>query len=399
MSQEKKKFNLSKLKDISSMDVKDIGKIFKKNNGESNNIRYNDINNKESKIKGRGRQVISIDIGSYSIKVVEGKFQKNILNINKLIEVETPEGIVADGKILDENYLVATLDKLIKENNIKAKDVIFTTNSSSIINRDILIPSVAEEELDTVVRYEIQQYLPINLNDYVIQYIFLEEVSEDDEIKLKINVTAFPERMALSYYNVINSLSLNPYILDVNYNSINKLANLGEFTLNEQYIIEGTVAFVDMGATSINVSIFKNGKVDFTRIIRIGGDNIDHALSESMNMSIKSTELIKMKEVDLLDNDKGNLKTKTIQRVMDEALEELERIIQFYKNKSNSSIDKLYVFGGLSSIKNIDIYLGEKLNIKASKIEEIKNVNLGNNDLFTKDLSVYLNAIGAIIRV
>ena len=258
---------------------------------------------------------------------------------------------------------------------------------------------MAEEELDTVVRYEIQQYLPINLNDYVIQYIFLEEVSEDDEIKLKINVTAFPERMALSYYNVINSLSLNPYILDVNYNSINKLANLGEFTLNEQYIIEGTVAFVDMGATSINVSIFKNGKVDFTRIIRIGGDNIDHALSESMNMSIKSTELIKMKEVDLLDNDKGNLKTKTIQRVMDEALEELERIIQFYKNKSNSSIDKLYVFGGLSSIKNIDIYLGEKLNIKASKIEEIKNVNLGNNDLFTKDLSVYLNAIGAIIRV
>ena len=399
MSQEKKKFNLSKLKDISSMDVKDIGKIFKKNNSESNNIRYKDINNKESKIKGRGRQVISIDIGSYSIKVVEGKFQKNILNINKLIEVETPEGIVADGKILDENYLVATLDKLIKENNIKAKDVIFTTNSSSIINRDILIPSVAEEELDTVVRYEIQQYLPINLNDYVIQYIFLEEVSEDDEIKLKINVTAFPERMALSYYNVINSLSLNPYILDVNYNSINKLANLGEFTLNEQYIIEGTVAFVDMGATSINVSIFKNGKVDFTRIIRIGGDNIDHALSESMNMSIKSTELIKMKEVDLLDNDKGNLKTKTIQRVVDEALEELERIIQFYKNKSNSSIDKLYVFGGLSSIKNIDIYLGEKLNIKASKIEEIKNINLGNNDLFTKDLSIYLNAIGAIIRV
>ncbi|WP_294170401.1 hypothetical protein [uncultured Clostridium sp.] len=57
MSQEKEKFNLSKLKDISSMEVKDIGKIFKKNNNGSNNIRYKDINNKESKIKGRGRQV------------------------------------------------------------------------------------------------------------------------------------------------------------------------------------------------------------------------------------------------------------------------------------------------------------------------------------------------------
>lgn len=399
MSQEKKKFNLSKLKDISSMDIKDIGKIFKKNNSESNNIRYKDITTKENKIKGKGRQVISIDIGSHSIKVVEGKLQKNILNINKLVEVKTPEGAIADGKIIDEGFIVATLDKLIKENNIKTKDVIFTTNSSSIINRDILVPSVEEEELDTVVRYEIQQYLPINLNDYVIQYVFLDEIVDDTGIKLKINVTAFPERMALSYYNVINSLSLQPYILDVNYNSINKLANFGQFTLNDKHIIEGTVAFVDMGATSINVSIFKDGKLDFTRMIKIGGDNIDYALSESMNMSIKSTEFIKMKEVDLLDGDEGNLKLRTIQRVIDEVLEELERIIQFYKNKSNTNIDKIYIYGGLSKFKNIDSYLTERLNIKALKINEIKNINLGNDALFAKDLSLYLNAIGAIIRM
>lgn len=399
MSQEKKKFSLSKLKDISSMDIKDIGKIFKKNNIESNNITYKDITNKESKTRGKGRQVISIDIGSYSIKVVEGKFQKNILNINKLVEVKTPEGAIADGKIIDEGFIVATLDKLIKENNIKSKDVIFTTNSSSIINRDILVPSVAEEELDTVVRYEIQQYLPINLNDYVIQYVFLDEIIDDKGIKLKINVTAFPERMALSYYNVINSLSLQPYVLDVNYNSINKLANFGQFTLNDKHIIEGTVAFVDMGATSINVSIFKDGKLDFTRMIKIGGDNIDYALSESMNMSIKSTEFIKMKEVDLLDGDEGNLKVRTIQRVIDEVLEELERIIQFYKNKSNTSIDKIYIYGGLSKFKNIDSYLTERLNIKILKINEIKNINLGNDALFAKDLSLYLNAIGAIIRM
>ena len=397
MSQETKKTDSSKLKDLASLDVKDIGKIFKKD--KSNDLKGNRFE-KKSKPNKKSRAVISIDLGSNSIKVAEGKLQKNILNINKLMEVKTPENTVDDGKILDQNYIVAILDKLIKENNIKAKDVIFTTNSSSVINRDILIPSVADEELDTVVKYEIQQYLPINLNDYVIQYVFLEEVlSENKETKLKINVTAFPERMALSYYNVINSLSLNPYILDVNYNSINKLANFGEFTLNNKNTIEGTVAFVDMGATSINVSIFKDGKIDFTRMIKIGGDNIDFALSESMNMSIKSTEFIKMKEVDLLDNDEGNIKTKTIQKVVDEVLEELERIIQFYRNKSNSSIDKLYVFGGLSRFKNMDIYLGEKLNIKSSKINEIKNVNLGNDALFTKDLSLYLNAIGAIIRV
>ncbi len=390
---------LSKLKDISSMDVKDIGKIFKKNNNESNNITYKDINTKKVNSREKSKLVLSIDLGSHSIKAVEGKIQKNIINVNKLIEVETPEGTVIDGRIIDEDTIIKTLAKLIRENNIRARDVIFTTNSSSIINRDILVPSVAVEEMDTVVRYEIQQYLPINLDDYVIQFVFLDEIVDDTGMKLKVNVTAFPERMALSYYNIINSLGLNPYVLDVTYNSINKIANYGDYTLNNGQVIGGTVAFIDMGATSIDVSILKNGKLDFTRMLKIGGDNIDYALSEKMNISIKSIELIKMKEVDLLETYKGDVQTLTIQGVVDEVLDELERVIQFYKNKSNSSIDILYIFGGMSNIKNLESYLNKRLNIRVSKIKEINNVNLGNDALFTKDLSLYLNALGSIIRL
>lgn len=390
---------LSKLKDISSMDVKDIGKIFKKNNNESNNITYKDINTKKVNSREKSKLVLSIDLGSHSIKAVEGKIQKNIINVNKLIEVETPEGTVIDGRIIDEDTIIKTLAKLIRENNIRARDVIFTTNSSSIINRDILVPSVAVEEMDTVVRYEIQQYLPINLYDYVIQFVFLDEIVDDTGMKLKVNVTAFPERMALSYYNIINSLGLNPYVLDVTYNSINKIANYGDYTLNNGQVIGGTVAFIDMGATSIDVSILKNGKLDFTRMLKIGGDNIDYALSEKMNISIKSIELIKMKEIDLLETYKGDVQTLTVQGVVDEVLDELERVIQFYKNKSNSSIDILYIFGGMSNIKNLESYLNKRLNIRVSKIKEINNVNLGNDALFTKDLSLYLNALGSIIRL
>ncbi|WP_322382234.1 cell division FtsA domain-containing protein, partial [Clostridium perfringens] len=155
--------------------------------------------------------------------------------------------------------------------------------------------------METVIRYEIQQYLPINLDDYIIQFIVLDKIVEDSGAKLKVNVTSFPERMALAYYNIINSLDLNPYALDVTYNSINKLANYSEYTSNDGQVIGGTVAFIDKGATSISVAIFKNGKLDFTRMIKSGGDNIDYALSQSLNMSIKSTESIKIRDGNLLN--------------------------------------------------------------------------------------------------
>ncbi len=395
-----KKFDLSKLKEISSMDVKDIGKLFKKDKSEDINSSY-EVNKVEKKgrLKEKSRSVISIDLGTSFIKVAEGKYQKDKLSLNKVVQIPTPEGCITDGKIINAQAIIDVLSFLIKENSIRVKDVIFTTNSSSIINRDILIPVVQEEEMETVIRYEIQQYLPINLDDYIIQFIVLDEIVDDTGAKLKINVTSFPERMANTYYNVINALELNPYALDVTYNSINKLANYSQYTSNNGQIIGGTVAFVDMGATSINVAIFKNGKLDFTRMIKSGGDNIDYALSQSLNMSIKSTESLKIKDGDLLKNSEEDILNLTIRKSVDDILEELERILQFYSNKSNTTIDKIYIYGGTSNLKNIELYIKNKLNISVENIEDIPNIDFTSKDVINENLGQYLNAISAIIRL
>ena len=61
---------------------------------------------------------------------------------------------------------------------------------------------------------------------------------DDSGAKLKINVTSFSEKMATSYYNVVEALELNPYALDVTYNSINKLANYSHYTTNNGKVME-----------------------------------------------------------------------------------------------------------------------------------------------------------------
>lgn len=401
MSDKKSKIDFSKLKEIASMDIKDIGTLFKKEENQNANypLGANNKAGKNFKFKEKTRNVLSIDLGTNIIKIAEGKYQKDKLTVNKLLQIITPEGAIADGKITNEEAIINTLEFLIKENNIKAKDLIFTTNSSSIINRDILVPKVQEEEMETVIRYEIQQYLPINLDDYIVQYVVLDEIVDDSGAKLKINVTSFPEKIAASYYNVVEALELNPYALDVTYNSINKLANYSHYTTNNGKVMGGTVAFVDMGATSINMAIFKNGKLDFTRMIKSGGDNIDYALSQSLNMSIKSTESLKIKDGDLLSDKEEDALNATIRNSVDEILEELERILQFYSNKSNITIDKIYIYGGVSNLKNIDLYMENRLNMSVEKINDIPNVDFTTGDFTDENLGEYLNAISAIIRL
>lgn len=383
--------NKLSLKEIGKLDVKDLGKLFK--NIKNKEIDYNLEESTKKKVNKKGKQVVAIDIGANSIKLVEGKFEKNILKIDKLMKVETPEGSFIDGKIINEDIIADAINIAMGISNIKAKNVIFTTNSSTIINREIIIPQVTKEEMETVIKYEIQQYLPINLDDYILQYLIIDEVLVDGSKKLKVNVTSFPEKMAYSYYEVINKLGLNPIALDVNYNAINKLVNyLNEKNTNE----DGSVAFVDMGATSINISIFKNEKLTFTRMIRVGGDIIDKNIKDELDISIKATESMKIKDSNLLDAE-DNLNI-AVKNSVDELLEEVERIIKFYNNKLSEEINKIYIYGGTSKLNNLVAYINEKSEMNVEILDLSKDIKYS-EDTEDEDIEEYLNAIGSIIRL
>lgn len=222
----------------------------------------NMFSNKVNKLNlpKKKRRVVALDLGSSAIKIVEGMYYKSDLTIFKYIIIPTPKGAIIDGEIKKEDELKNKLSQVLKENGIKTKDAICTTNSSLIINREISIPKVEEEEMDTVIRYEIQQYLPINLEDYILQGTILNKEKTDKNKKIDVRVIAYPEKLAKGYYNFLLKLNLKPYALDVNYNAINKFINYVGINNEFKHKLNDAIAFIDLGESSIDVNIYKNGQ-------------------------------------------------------------------------------------------------------------------------------------------
>lgn len=154
-----------------------------------------------------------------------------------------------------------------------------------------------------------------------------------------------------------------------------------------------------MGATSINVSIFKDGKLDFTRMIRAGGDDIDYALSQSLNISLKSAEAMKIRDVNILKSEGLEKREFIIKSSVNDILDELDRILRFYNNKSEIKLGKIYIYGGISNLKGLNIYMEEKFNIPVIKFEEVKSLDYRSVENIDDNIHQYLNAIGAIIRL
>ncbi len=389
--------------------------IFLKKNEDYNvesKINFNRLMNKDlgklktdflNKIKNLNRltfpekkkRVVAFDIGSSMIKIVEGIYYKKDLIIDKYVIVPTPKGAIIDGEIKKEEELKNKLSQVLKENGIKAKYAICTTNSSLIINREIVIPKVEEDEMETVVRYEIQQYLPINLDDYILQGIVLSEKEVDETKKLDVRVIAYPERMARTYYNFLLKLELKPYALDVNYNAVNKFVNLIGINNEFEHNSNDAAVLIDLGASSIDVNIYKNGKLDFTRIIKDCGNEIDEMLMERDDLKVGEMEDFKKRNLNLYDElDTVNILARNI---IDEWIEKIEKIIQFYKNRNiNNELNNIMIFGGSSKIVGMEEYMTKKLGIK-TRIKEIPKIAFKSND-DGKPIDEFINVIGSLIR-
>ncbi|MDF2531463.1 MAG: type pilus assembly protein PilM, partial [Clostridia bacterium] len=129
-----------------------------------------------------GKNIISIDIGTFNTKITVGKYHKGCIYIDKLLILETPQGSLVDGNLVLEEVKAEgfrqSLAQALWKNKIKYKDAIFTIQSTSIIRRELDVPNVKPSEMKSMIGYEIEQYLPIDLNEYIIEYKVQEEKAD-----------------------------------------------------------------------------------------------------------------------------------------------------------------------------------------------------------------------------
>lgn len=345
-------------------------------------------------------KLVGIDIGTNCIKVVEGKVKGGKIHISRMDKLPSPKDILSDGVIEQVDAVNLAIKSHLKSHGIKTKDLSFVSSSSTVISRELVVPYVEkEEELKSLVEYEIQQFLCINLNNYVVQFMKIEDVVVDGIEKQKILAIIYPKNIIESYKDLTTRMLLNPYALDLTNNAIKKVANLAKFFNADLLDKDKTNMFIDLGAKTINISIVNKGKLDFIRTLPVGGEAIDIFISNNKDIPLEAAEKLKMEQVDVGRRREKNELNDGVTSIVDEWASDINRIIQFYANKSNDKqINHVYLYGGTSKLKGLDDYVENRLRILTANILTIDNLE------FDKDLKVttvedYINAIGALIRL
>lgn len=364
---------------------------------------------KPKEIKLQGKDVLALDFGQHTTKIVLGKVTKSTLNIEKAIEFPTPLSSVEKGRIIDFELLKNHFKEFIKNEKIKANYVICSVENNEIITREITIPTTNEDQMAKMLEFEVQQYMPIEMNDYIVQSKAIETFEEEGVKKTRLLAAAVPKDMARSYYDLLHAVDLNGHVMDIQSNAVDKLLQAGFLINGDADFQSKSIAVIDLGYSHINVVMFDKGQYKFNRLVAQGSESIDQNLISFLDYSkreaeekkislVDISEVYTQEEANLLMLDEETMRIRNIvKNVVDSWVNEIERIFKFYTTRSAGNIiDKIYIYGGASQMEGLERYLQETFNIPVSRIRQISNVTVQNST--SKSMTPFVNALGSMIR-
>ncbi len=337
---------------------------------------------------GKGKNVIGLDIGSSSIKLVELNEGKGGYKLQNLAISPLPPEAIVDGALMDSVTIVDTIRDLISTCKVKTKDVVTSVSGHSVIVKKITLPFMTQAELEESIQWEAERYIPFDINDVNIDFQIFGSSSENPEV-MDVILVAAKKDIINDYVSILMEAGLNPVIIDIDAFALENMLGI-----NYELEKDEVVAIANIGASITNINIIKNNTSAFTRDIFKGGNQITEEIQRQLHIDFEEAEKIKI-------GSKVDMASQTvIHNIIKEASEslaiEIGNSLEFFQSTTTyEKIGKLFISGGGSKIKDFDIVLQQQIGIPVEIINPFKKIEYSEKNF---DME-YLREIGPIMAV
>ncbi|HET8761420.1 MAG TPA: type IV pilus assembly protein PilM [Nitrospiria bacterium] len=319
----------------------------------------------------RAQPVIGLDIGSNAIKLLQLKSTKKGYVVEKFgIKTIDPE-LIVDGAVMDAGRVVDILKELLREQTVKAKDVVISVSGHSVIVKKISVPPMTEEELDESIKWEAEQYIPFDVNDVNLDFHILpsSDVPEGKEAMTVVLAAVKKDRLS-EYTALVSEAGLNPVVVDVDAFTLENVYDLAYGSTGSE-----VVALVNIGASVMNIHIVKGGNFSFTRDISTGGNRYTETIQRDLNVSYEAAERAKRGEN--VEGVNPNALAEVINTMNGELAAEIGRSFDYFRSTSTQeTIDRVLLSGGTAKLAGLVPFLSERLGVPVELLDPFRNIRV-----------------------
>lgn len=321
------------------------------------------------------KTTVGIDFGHHSIKAMQLERTADAWKVTKLASVPTPAEAMKDGVVVDPSLMGLVLKQMLKDNHISATSAHVAVAGGSVIVRPVRIPKMAEGALRKSMKLEAGRYVPSSADD---SYIEFEILGDADEAQMDVLVVAAPKDIVETRLQVCEAAGLEVESVDIEafaiYRSVVEADPAHDWS-------EKTIAVIDVGANTTNVSVIQHGLFAMSRTIPNGGQMLTEALKNYFKLSDEDAESGKA-QLDFREllNDaipRESPPLRVLQPHVDDLVREIRRSLNYYQSQQqdakDGAVDALLLTGGGVKLTGLSEYIAHKLGIETMSLDVYQN--------------------------
>jgi len=310
---------------------------------------------------------IGLDIGTQFLKVCQVTKTGDNYQLAKIGYTPAPQKSMSSEAQVDHEVLAETIKKLVHDTQFDTKKTVLSIPETQVFNRIIQIPQVSDSELESAIKWEAEQYIPLPLEETRLAW---QSLFKDEKAK-KINVLliAAPSILVDKYEKISSLAGLSPVAVETE-----MLSLIRTFYLNSTM---PTSLLIDIGAQNTSLAVVKKGGIlIYNRAISTAGNAITRAVASELGLELSQAEEYK-KSYGLDQSKLSGKVVKAILPIYNAILNEIKRGIIFCQEKFPDDIVKrIVISGGTASLPHLVATIASQTGVETQIGNPLSNLSV-----------------------
>lgn len=292
-------------------------------------------------------KTFGLDIGTTSIKAVSLKQEQKKLSVEAIaVSPFTAKNILSES-IVNQQTIASSIKEMLQVAQVKTRSVNVSIPASQVYTKIIEMPELSEKELASSLSWEMEQYIPLPLNQVRTDWQILDHFNKNGEKTMSVLIVAASLAVLQKFENILKLSTLTPVSIETEMISVYR-------ALFPMLKDTDSVLIIHLGSSTTTIAISSGGVLRLIATIGLGGLAITRAISSDLGISTAQAEEIKKVyglKNDILEGKVG----KALFPIMEAIAGDIKRAILTYKEKNpNVTISQAVLSGGTAMLPGID---------------------------------------------
>ena len=240
---------------------------------------------------GSSSSPIGVDFGNDTLRLAQVEEADADYRLVAAASADVPPH-VRNEPLAKFSFFCDTIRDLLAQGNFRGRKVMLNLPASMMHIQHLRLPKMDEEALKKALPWEARGKLPFDPSQAVLRHLIAGEIYHDQEPKYEVVLIAARRDLVEQYLAAAAKARLTVAGMNIEPKAI---VDCFSHIFRRKTDMDAPTLFADIGCTATRALIARGGRIQFARVVPVGGEHFSRAVASALQIPLDQARLMRIK--------------------------------------------------------------------------------------------------------